>query len=161
MLKHQKEIIFFLNTDTTLLPDCLLNLDEGIHLFPDYGMYAPKMIYPNGKINSTGLCISLSGAAWDRGLGEKDIGQYDKPDEIFGPCGGAAVFKREPFWKLMDLTRVFLYGRCRYHYSNAISGMEMPVSSSFNSSPSPWGYYGRGFRFFCLLWKPQYYLEYL
>lgn len=101
------DYLFFLNTDTTLLPDCLLNLDEGIHLFPDYGMYAPKMIYPNGKINSTGLCISLSGAAWDRGLGEKDIGQYDKPDEIFGPCGGAAVFKREPFLEINGFDESF------------------------------------------------------
>ncbi len=29
-----------------------------------------------------------------RGHGERDVGQYDQPGEIFGACGGAALYRR-------------------------------------------------------------------
>ena len=91
------DLFLFLNTDTTLHSLFLKKLHEGITQYPDYGMYAPKMVYPDGRINSTGICFSLSGAAWDRGMGEKDTGQYNQSEDILGPCGGAALFRREAF----------------------------------------------------------------
>ena len=35
-----------------------------------------------------------SGAAWGRGLYEPDHGQFDKAEEIFGACGGAALYRK-------------------------------------------------------------------
>jgi GT2 family glycosyltransferase len=55
------------------------------------------MILPDGRINSTGICISRSGAAWDRGMFQKDTGQFDEPGEVFGPCGGAALYRKKMF----------------------------------------------------------------
>ena len=52
------------------------------------------MIFPDKKINSTGICISRSGAAWDRGEFEQDHGQYDHEEEVFCPCAGAALYRR-------------------------------------------------------------------
>ena len=89
------EYIFLLNTDTVLPPHTLERLMDAILKNSSYGMYGTKMLYPDGRINSTGICISLSGAAWDRGMGEQDTSQYDHFDEILGPCGGAALYRRD------------------------------------------------------------------
>jgi GT2 family glycosyltransferase len=59
------------------------------------GMCASKMLFPDGKINSTGICLSRSGAAWDRGMLEPDQGQYDFQEEVFGPCAGAGLYRKE------------------------------------------------------------------
>lgn len=59
------------------------------------GMCASKMLFLDGKINSTGICISRSGAAWDRGMLESDRGQYDFQEEVFGPCAGAGLYRKE------------------------------------------------------------------
>lgn len=91
------EYLFFLNNDTVLSSSFFSHLEHAIQKYPDYGMYAPKMIYPDGRINSTGIFISLSGAVWDRGLKEQDT--YGTSDEVFGPCGGAAVYTREVFFQ--------------------------------------------------------------
>jgi hypothetical protein len=53
------------------------------------------MVYPDGRINSTGICVSRSGAAWDRGMMEHDDGKYDEMKEVFGPCAGAALYRKE------------------------------------------------------------------
>jgi GT2 family glycosyltransferase len=58
-------------------------------------MCASKMLFPDGKINSTGICISRSGAVWDRGMFEPDNRQYNQREEIFGPCAGAALYRKE------------------------------------------------------------------
>lgn len=59
------------------------------------GVCAAKMLFPDGGINSAGICISRSGAAWDRGMFEPDQGQYDIQEEVFGACAGAALYRRE------------------------------------------------------------------
>lgn len=62
---------------------------------PQVGVCAAKMLFPDGRINSAGICISRSGAAWDRGMFEPDQGQYDSMEEVFGACAGAALYRRE------------------------------------------------------------------
>lgn len=49
------EYIFTLNTDTELDPDCLLHLVHELELFPTVGLCGPKVLFFDGKINSTGL----------------------------------------------------------------------------------------------------------
>ena len=60
----------------------------------DVGMCASRMLFPDGRINSTGICVSRSGAAWDRGMFERAEGQYDQEEEVFGPCAGAALYRK-------------------------------------------------------------------
>jgi GT2 family glycosyltransferase len=59
------------------------------------GVCGAKMLLDDGRINSAGICLSRSGAAWDRGMFEPDNGQYDVQEEIFGACAGAALYRRE------------------------------------------------------------------
>jgi len=59
------------------------------------GVCAAKMLLADGRINSTGICLSRSGAAWDRGMFEPDLGQYEAQEEVFGACAGAALYRKE------------------------------------------------------------------
>ena len=88
------EFILTLNNDTIITPDFIDELAQPMVSDPSVGMCASKMIFPDGRINSTAICISRSGAAWDRGMGEPDHGQYDVAEEVFGACAGAALYRR-------------------------------------------------------------------
>jgi GT2 family glycosyltransferase len=88
------EYILLLNNDTVPDRDFIGELVRPVLGENDTGMCAAKMLFPDGRINSAGICISLSGASWDRGRGRPDVGQYDREEEVFGPCGGAAIYRR-------------------------------------------------------------------
>jgi GT2 family glycosyltransferase len=87
------EYIFTLNNDTWIEERFIEHLAKPI-AEKDVGMCASKMLFPDGRINSTGICISRSGAAWDRGMFQQDKGQYNHCEEVFGPCAGAALYRK-------------------------------------------------------------------
>lgn len=89
------DLILTLNNDTKADKNFIKSLIEPMSADPDVGICAPKMLFPDGRINSAGICISRSGAAWDRGMFESDEGQYDLREEVFGPCAGAALYRKE------------------------------------------------------------------
>lgn len=91
------DLIATLNNDTEVVPVWIAELVKVINSGKDVGMCASKMLFMKDQklINSTGIYISRSGACWDRGIFEKDAGQYDSIDDIFGPCAGAAMYKKE------------------------------------------------------------------
>ena len=88
------DFILTLNNDTILTDDFIEELIKPMVSDSSVGICASKMLFPDGKINSTAICISRSGAAWDRGMGEPDNGQYNVPEEVFGACAGAALYRR-------------------------------------------------------------------
>ncbi|MDO9325358.1 MAG: glycosyltransferase family 2 protein [Methanoregula sp.] len=88
------EFILTLNNDTIADTDLLEEIIQPMQSDALVGMCGSKMLFPDGRINSTAICISRSGAAWDRGMSESDHGQYDVAEEIFGPCAGAALYRR-------------------------------------------------------------------
>jgi hypothetical protein len=60
-------------------------------------MVAAKMLnfFEPGRIDSMGIRATTAGLGVNRGVGERDLGQYDSPAEVFGPCAGAALYRRE------------------------------------------------------------------
>jgi len=88
------EFIFTLNNDTIADSHMLEEIVRPMQLDSRVGVCGSKILLPDGRINSTAICISRSGAAWDRGMGEPDQGQYDMPEEVFGACAGAALYRR-------------------------------------------------------------------
>ena len=88
------DYILTLNNDT--IADCHLLQNLIAPMFDkSVGSCAAKIVFPDGRINSAGICISRSGAAWDRGMFEQDTGQYNAQVEVFGPCAGAALYRKE------------------------------------------------------------------
>jgi GT2 family glycosyltransferase len=88
------EHVLTLNNDTAADSRFIERLAEPMGQDPSIGMCASKMLFPDGRINSAGICLSRSGAAWDRGMFEPDCCQYNQSEEIFGPCAGAALYRK-------------------------------------------------------------------
>ncbi len=86
------EYIFTLNNDAFPEPGCIRHLVSAMRKDLNIGMCASRILFMDGRINSAGICLSLSGAAWDRGMYEPDTGQYSA-GEVFGPCAGAALYR--------------------------------------------------------------------
>jgi GT2 family glycosyltransferase len=61
------------------------------------GMAAPKLLRADAPtlLDSTGLYVDRRRRPYDRGQGEPDVGQYDTQTGVFGPCGAAALYRRE------------------------------------------------------------------
>jgi len=95
--------ILTLNNDTIADPEFIEHLVKAMERDDTIGMCAAKMRFPDGRINSTGICISRSGAAWDRGMFTQDAGQFSIPEEVFGPCAGAALYRK----KMLDEIGLF------------------------------------------------------
>lgn len=91
------ELIATLNNDTEVTQRWLEELVGAMKTDPDIGMCASKMLFMEkpDMIQSTGLSISRSGVCWDRGIYETDNGQYESAEEIFGPCAGAALYRKK------------------------------------------------------------------
>jgi GT2 family glycosyltransferase len=91
------ELLVTLNQDLTCDPGFLAAMvrahDAG---GPRCGMVASKMLYfhDRGVVNSTGVEVLRDFYCEDRGGFEPDLGQWDEPGEVFGPCGGAALYAR-------------------------------------------------------------------
>jgi GT2 family glycosyltransferase len=154
------EFILTLNNDTIADPQFIENLVKPMASDSRLGMCASKMLFPDGRINSTGVCISRSSAAWDRGIFEQDSGQYDKEVEVFGPCAGAALYQRamldeiglfdEDFFIYMedvDLAfRARLAGwKCRFipsarvtHYRGGTTGIKSDLSIFYGNRNQLW-----------------------
>jgi GT2 family glycosyltransferase len=98
--KNNPEYILLLNNDIELEKDFI---KKGLNTFTNIKeayFIACKMLnfYKRNVIDDTGDFIRKSGGIpMARGHGEKDDGQYDKPEFIFGACAGAAFYKSELF----------------------------------------------------------------
>ncbi len=95
----QSAYVSLLNNDVELDPQWLRELVNSLQNHPAVGAVACKMLnfYRRDEIDAAGDVLSRSGSAVARGHGEKDKGQYDAEDEVFGPCAGAALYRRSVF----------------------------------------------------------------
>lgn len=53
-------------------------------------------------IDSAGISLNHSRKGIDRGQNEKDVGQFDKEERVFGVCGAAAIFDKE----ILDIIKI-------------------------------------------------------
>lgn len=84
-----------LNNDTEPRPEWLERLLGSMLSDETVGMAASKMLFAHrpGMINSAGIALDAAGIAWDRQGGERDRAG-DAVEEVFGPCAGAALYRR-------------------------------------------------------------------
>ena len=105
------EWIVLLNNDATIEPDAL----EGVFARPipgDVGAIAMQMRFAGrpGVVNSAGIGLDVLGVAYDRLLGEPAAGEAQRPAEVFGACGGAALYRRAMLDDIGGIdSRIFLY----------------------------------------------------
>ncbi|MBN1177793.1 MAG: glycosyltransferase family 2 protein [Anaerolineae bacterium] len=85
-----------LNNDTQVEPGWLAALVEAMESDARVGMCASKMLFAHRRdmINSAGISADRAGIAWDRLGGARDDLKAAAPEPIFGPCAGAALYRR-------------------------------------------------------------------
>jgi len=90
------EFVATLNNDTEVEPEWLEHLVGAISARPDHGMAASKLLFdqPRDIINSAGIALDRAGYAWDRQGGSPDT-RTESPHDVFGPCAGAALYRRQ------------------------------------------------------------------
>ncbi len=92
----RSELVALFNSDVELDPDCLGELVDALREHPEAGSASPKLLDFDRRdvIDGAGDVLKWAGHGHRRGHGERDRGQYDRPQAIFGPCAGAAVYRR-------------------------------------------------------------------
>ncbi len=90
------ELVALLNNDLELDPDCLGELTDALAEHPEAGWAGAKLrdFGDRAVIDGAGDVFTWAGTGGRRGHGELDRGQYDQARDIFGACGGAAVYRR-------------------------------------------------------------------
>lgn len=94
------DYLLLLNNDIELKPDFIERAMKTFSEKKDAGFIAVKMLnfFQRDLIDDTGDFIkAYGGSPLVRGRGEKDTGQYDKPEYVFGACAGAAFYRKELF----------------------------------------------------------------
>jgi GT2 family glycosyltransferase/tetratricopeptide (TPR) repeat protein len=93
------EYIVLLNNDIEVTHDWLKELYEGMERHPECGMGTTKMMFLDNRdvFYNTGDLFHSWSAGGGRGQGEKDNGQYEEEDYVFGACAGAGIYRREFF----------------------------------------------------------------
>jgi len=108
-----EDFVLVMNFDIILAKNFI---DEALKGFDDDDVLcvAGKTLFYGDKrvIDNTGTLVNGLMSAYNRGIGQIDIGQYDSPDKPMGACFAAALIRRKAFDReyvgLMD-DRYFLY----------------------------------------------------
>jgi GT2 family glycosyltransferase len=90
------DLLLLLNNDVELEPDCVAQLVAALQRQPASAAAAPKLLDMNSRdvIDGAGDTYAWTAHANRRGHGMLDRGQFDDPVEVFGACGGAALYRR-------------------------------------------------------------------
>ena len=95
----RSKYVVFLNNDTKVTKDWLKNLVDLADKHPEVISVNSKILnfYDKKKIDGVGILINEVGQARSIGWDEKDLGQFEKQQYIFGATGGASLFRRQEF----------------------------------------------------------------
>jgi hypothetical protein len=92
----RSELVALLNNDVELERDCLAELVRAFDSHPQAGVVCGKLrdFKEREILDGAGDVYTWGGEANRRGQGEPDIGQFDRPQEIFSACGALAIYRR-------------------------------------------------------------------
>ena len=95
----EQPLVFLLNNDTELAPDCLACIREDVKQAPEYDFFALKMLdfKHRSVLDGAGDGYFRGGMGYRLGTMEKDGPTFAKPAPVFGACAGAAVYRRSFF----------------------------------------------------------------
>lgn len=90
------DVLVSLNNDTEADPRFIEALVAGLLEHPEAGMAASKMLLFDRRdtIHSAGDGYGTDGVPFNRGVWQRDEGQFDEPGWVFGGCGGAVAYRR-------------------------------------------------------------------
>jgi GT2 family glycosyltransferase len=95
----ETELVALLNNDVELEPRWLEELVAHLGAHPEAASASGKLLRFDRRdvIDAAGDGMRWSSAAFNRGAGEPDRGQFDRPEPVFSACAGAALYRRSAF----------------------------------------------------------------
>ena len=96
------EWVMLLNNDTEVDPHCIDRLTAAVRESPEFDFFALKMIdfSDRTKVDGAGDAVLRGGVGYRIGTLENDHAIFDESREVFGPCAGAALYKRSLFERI-------------------------------------------------------------
>ena len=90
------ENIALLNNDTELDRGWARSIVDAFRRRPEVGIIASKMLLFDQRdhFHTAGDFFHIDGSAGNRGAWQKDVGQFDREEYVFGACGGSAAYRR-------------------------------------------------------------------
>ncbi|MCA9933140.1 MAG: glycosyltransferase family 2 protein [Ardenticatenaceae bacterium] len=90
------EFIILLNNDTEVAPDWLANVVDAFERHPEVGSIASKMLLFDKRdhLHTAGDFVRVDGIPGNRGVWQKDEGQFDREEYVFSACGGSAAYRQ-------------------------------------------------------------------
>ncbi|MEI6632891.1 MAG: glycosyltransferase family 2 protein [Chlamydiota bacterium] len=94
-MERGAEFVILLNNDTECDADLVAALVAAAMTDPSVGACAAKLLFFDARtvLNGIGTEVTMLGCGGDRGMGEKDEGQYNRIEEVFGVSGGACLLR--------------------------------------------------------------------
>src|SRR4051794_7777872 len=96
LLAARTELVALLNTDVELEPRWIEVMAARLEAEPGCASVACKMVRlgDEAMLDDCGDVLRRDGVCEQRGHGRRDDGRWDTPGEVFGACGGAALYRR-------------------------------------------------------------------
>lgn len=159
------DLVVLLNNDTEVNPRWLEALIDAFERVPDAGGVASKMLLFDQRdvLHTAGDYYTVDGLPGNRGVWQKDTGQYDNETYVFSACGGAAAYRRQLLEEIgfldddfffscedMDLAwRINLAGHKVLYAPDAIVYHKLKASAGLGAASS----YYDGRNFLYIIWK--------
>jgi GT2 family glycosyltransferase len=103
--------IALLNNDTEVDPGWAQAVADAFARCPQAGAVASKMLlyHQRDTLHTAGDGFTTDGRAFNRGVWQKDTGQYDEECFVFSACGGSSVYRREMLAEIGHLDDDFFF----------------------------------------------------
>jgi GT2 family glycosyltransferase len=90
------DVLISLNNDTEADPGFVTALVDALRAHPHAGIVASKMLLFDRRdvLHSAGDGYRVDGIPFNRGVWQRDEGQFDQAGWVFGGCGGAVAYRR-------------------------------------------------------------------
>ena len=96
MQAAQGEFVVLLNNDTEADPHWVEEIVAAFERHPEAGLVASKMLLLDRRdtFHTAGDFYRVNGIPGNRGVWQKDEGQYDHEESVFNACGGSAAYRK-------------------------------------------------------------------
>ncbi len=111
--KHAKGTLFaLLNNDTEVPTNWISTLVQTMLESNKIGLVTCKILFyaERQTLNSAGLQLLEDGRGYDRGFLEKDVGQFNRKEDVFAACGASVLLRKEMLQEIGTFDdRLFMY----------------------------------------------------
>jgi GT2 family glycosyltransferase len=103
--------IALLNNDTEVDPGWAAAVVAAFERHPEVGIVASKMLLFNQRnhLHTAGDFFTTDGRAGNRGVWQRDSGQFDQEEYVFSACGGSSAYRKVMLDRIGLLDNDFFY----------------------------------------------------